>query len=65
MPRPCFRGPERLQFTYDSRVMIDVPDVRKEFRRQVYQTLGLALAALALLALWQRKRLAFYAGAWA
>jgi hypothetical protein len=45
--------------------MIDVPDVRKEFRRQVYQTLGLVLAALVLLAVWQRKRLAFYAGAWA
>jgi hypothetical protein len=62
--KTLFKGPERLQFTYDSR-MIDVPDVRKEFRRQVYQTLGLVLAALVLLAVWQRKRLAFYAGAWA
>ena len=62
--KTLFKGPERLQFTYDSRV-IDVPDVRKEFRRQVYQTLAMILAGLALLALWQRKRLAFYAGAWA
>lgn len=62
--KTLFKGPERQQFTYDSRV-IEVPDLRKEFRRQVYQTLGIALAVLALIALWQRKRLAFYAGAWA
>jgi hypothetical protein len=61
--KTMFKGPERKQFAYDSRT-VDVPDLRKEFRKQVYQVLGIVLAVLALLALWQRKRIAFYAGAW-
>lgn len=61
--KTTFKGPERRQFAYDSRT-VDVPDLRKEFRKQVYQVLGIVLAVLALLALWQRKRIAFYAGAW-
>ncbi len=61
--KTMFQGPERRQFAYDSRT-IEVPDVRKEFRRQVYQTLAGILVFTALMALWQRKRIAFYAGAW-
>jgi hypothetical protein len=41
-----------------------VPDVRKEFRKQLYITLAVMLAILLLIALWQRRRIAFYAGAW-
>jgi hypothetical protein len=61
--KTLFKGPERRQFAYDSRA-IEVPDVRKEFRRQVYQALGGILLLTMLVALWQRKRIAFYAGAW-
>ena len=61
--KTLFKGPERKQFAFDSRT-VEVPDVRKEFRKQVYIGLGAVLVFLALLALWQRKRIAFYAGAW-
>lgn len=61
--KTIFSGPERRQFAYDTRP-IDVPDVRKEFRRQLYGYLGLALILMLLIALWQRKRILFYAGAW-
>jgi hypothetical protein len=61
--KTLFKGPEREQFAYDSR-SVDVPDVRKEFRKQLYTTLAVMLAILLLIALWQRRRIAFYAGAW-
>jgi hypothetical protein len=61
--KTLFEGPEREQFAYDSR-MVDVPDVRKEFRRQLYTALAAALGLLLLIAFWQRRRIAFYAGAW-
>ncbi|GAB4422663.1 MAG: hypothetical protein OHK0011_01880 [Turneriella sp.] len=61
--KTLFLGPEREQFAYDSR-SVDVPDVRKEFRRQLYTALAATLAFLLLIALWQRRRIAFYAGAW-
>jgi len=61
--KTLFKGPEREQFAYDSR-MVDVPDVRKEFRKQLYLALSAALALVLLIALWQRRRIAFYAGAW-
>ncbi len=61
--KTLFKGPEREQFAYDSR-SVEVPDVRKEFRRQLYTALAAALALLLLIALWQRRRIAFYAGAW-
>ncbi|HNJ66726.1 MAG TPA: hypothetical protein PKW28_12585, partial [Turneriella sp.] len=61
--KTLFKGPEREQFAYDSR-SVDVPDVRKEFRKQLYTALATALAFLLLIALWQRRRIAFYAGAW-
>ena len=61
--KTLFKGPEREQFAYDSR-SVDVPDVRKEFRKQLYTALATALAFLLLIALWQRRRIAFYAGSW-
>jgi hypothetical protein len=61
--KTLFKGPEREQFAYDSR-SVDVPDVRKEFRKQLYTLLAVTLAILLLIALWQRRRIAFYAGAW-
>lgn len=61
--KTVFGGPEKRQFAYDNR-MIEVPDLRKEFRRRLYTYLGVALLIAALLALWQRKRIMFYAGAW-
>lgn len=61
--KALFKGPEREQFAYDARA-IEVPDLRKEFRRQVYGILAAVLALLFLIALWQRRRIAFYAGAW-
>ncbi|MCX7632655.1 MAG: hypothetical protein N2Z22_04905, partial [Turneriella sp.] len=60
--RGIFRGPERNQFIYDSR-SVEIPDLRAEFRRQVFAGLAIVLAALLLLAFLFRRRLAFYAGA--
>lgn len=61
--KTLFRGPEREQFAYDSR-SVEVPDVRKEFRKQVYVALAATLALLLLIGIWQRRRVAFYVGAW-
>jgi hypothetical protein len=61
--KTLFKGPERQQFAFDTRGF-EVPDVRREFRKNLFTGLGIVLAVLALLALWQRRRLAFYAGAW-
>ena len=61
--KSLFSGPERMQFAFDTR-SIEVPDVRKAFRRTLYSYLAAALALAMLIALWQRKRILFYAGAW-
>jgi hypothetical protein len=61
--KTLFTGPERQQFAFDSR-LVDVPDVRRQFRKNLYTALAGFLILLLLLAVWQRRRLAFYAGAW-
>lgn len=61
--KSLFSGPERMQFAFDTRA-IEVPDVRKAFRRTLYSYLAAALVLAMLIALWQRKRIMFYAGAW-
>ncbi|MBV6492323.1 MAG: hypothetical protein LDLANPLL_00316 [Turneriella sp.] len=62
--KTIFRGPEREQFAYDS-TRIEVPDLRKEFRKNVYYGVATLLVIFLLALLWQRKRIIFYAGAWA
>jgi hypothetical protein len=61
--KTLFTGPERQQFAFDSR-LVEVPDVRRQFRKNLYTALAGFLILLLLLAVWQRRRLAFYAGAW-
>lgn len=60
--KTLFTGPERRQFAFDSRSFL-VPDLRKEFRKNLFSALGAILAFFILLAIWQRKRIVFYAGA--
>jgi hypothetical protein len=60
--KTLFTGPERKQFAFDSRTVI-VPDVRKEFRKNLFSAIGAFLAISVMLAIWQRKRIVFYAGA--
>jgi len=62
--KTIFTGPERRQFAYDSR-KFEVPDLRKPFRRQLYAGLAGTVILFLLILFWQRKRIAFYAGAWA
>lgn len=61
--KTLFVGPERKQFAYDSR-LIEVPDLRKAFRKNLFTGLAGGVILILLILLWQRKRISFYAGAW-
>lgn len=61
--KSLFVGPERQKFAFDSH-LIEVPDLRKPFRKNLYTALGMLLALAAMVAIWQRKRIVFYASAW-
>ncbi len=60
--KALFKGPERKQFAYDA-LRVDVPDLRKDFRKHIYLSIGGILALLTLVAFWQRRRIIFYMGA--